>query len=151
MPHPYRHILLAVDLAPDTAAVAARARDPLSPDTRLSIIHVIEPLALAYGAEMPIDLGTLQEEITKQARTRLETLAREIGDGRADTVMASGSVPKEILRAADELGVDLIVIGSHGRRGLAALLGATANGVLHHAHCDVLAVRIAMPGKTAGK
>ncbi|MEO1899758.1 MAG: universal stress protein, partial [Methylococcales bacterium] len=37
---------------------------------------------------------------------------------------------------------DLIVVGSHGRHGLALLLGSTANGVLHHAVCDVLAVRL---------
>ena len=38
--------------------------------------------------------------------------------------------------------LDLIVIGSHGRHGLALLLGSTANSVLHHARCDVLAVRL---------
>ena len=39
-------------------------------------------------------------------------------------------------------GADLIVVGSHGRHGLALLLGSTANGVLHGATCDVLAVRV---------
>ena len=37
---------------------------------------------------------------------------------------------------------DLIVVGSHGRHGLALLLGSTANDVLHGAPCDVLAVRL---------
>jgi universal stress protein A len=36
----------------------------------------------------------------------------------------------------------LIVVGSHGRHGVRLLLGSTANGILHHAKCDVLAVRI---------
>ena len=43
---------------------------------------------------------------------------------------------------AEELGTDLIVVGSHGRHGLALLMGSTANGVLHGANCDVLAVRV---------
>ena len=47
----------------------------------------------------------------------------------------SVSVPDEIL-------ADLIVVGSHGRHGLALLLGSTASGVLHGAPCDVLAVRV---------
>ena len=43
---------------------------------------------------------------------------------------------------ARQQGVDLIVIGGHGRHGLALLLGSTANAVLHGAPCDGLAVRI---------
>lgn len=53
-----------------------------------------------------------------------------------------GSPKTEIIRVATENQVDLIVVGSHGRHGLALLLGSTANGVLHHAPCDVLAVRL---------
>ena len=48
----------------------------------------------------------------------------------------------EIIRVAAENEVDLIVVGSSGRwRGLALLLGSTANAVLHGALCDVLTVR----------
>jgi universal stress protein A len=43
---------------------------------------------------------------------------------------------------AEELGVDLIVMGTHGRHGLGLLLGSTATGVLHGCPCDVLTVRI---------
>ncbi len=40
------------------------------------------------------------------------------------------------------MDADLIVLGTHGRHGLGLILGSTANGVLHGASCDVLAVRI---------
>ena len=43
---------------------------------------------------------------------------------------------------AEELKADLIVVGSHGRHGLALIMGSTANGVLHGAKRDVLAVRV---------
>lgn len=46
------------------------------------------------------------------------------------------------MRIAEENNVDLIVVGSHGRKGIKMLLGSTANAVLHHAGCDVLAVRL---------
>ncbi len=139
----YRHILLATDLEPDTALLAERVADIVAAGTQLTLIHVIEPLALAYGAEMPVDLATLQEEVSRQARKKLDELAKHLAIGSERCLLVTGTIEKEILRIAQEQGVDLIVLGSHSRRGLAALLGSTANAVLHHAHCDVLAVRIA--------
>ena len=53
-----------------------------------------------------------------------------------------GRPETEIHNTADEIGADLIVVGSHGRHGLALIFGSTANGVLHGAACDVLAVRV---------
>jgi universal stress protein A len=52
-------------------------------------------------------------------------------------------VPKqEIIKIAVQERVDLIVVGSHGRHGLALLLGSTANSILHYALCDVMAIRL---------
>jgi universal stress protein A len=56
--------------------------------------------------------------------------------------VVQGNTRREILRVAEENGVDLIVLGSHGRQGIQLLLGSTANAVLHGAPCDVLAVRV---------
>jgi universal stress protein A len=53
-----------------------------------------------------------------------------------------GSPAVEIRELAASLGVDLIVIGTHGKHGLGLLLGSTANAVLHGVPCDVLAVKI---------
>lgn len=139
----YKHVLLATDLSPDTGLVVERARALADAGAALTVVHVIEPLALAYGAEMPVDLGALQEEITRQANDKLRELAQQLGIPADNCLLVTGTIEKEILRIARERGVDLLVIGSHSRRGLAALLGSTANAVLHHAGCDVLAVRIA--------
>ncbi len=139
----YKHVLFAADLAPDTDQVVERAVAIARPGTVITLIHVIEPLALAYGAEMPIDLTALQDEISRQAKVRLDQLADRLGIGRDRILLVHGIIEKEVLRVARELNVDVIVIGSHSRRGLASLLGSTANAVLHHAPCDVLAVRIA--------
>ena len=55
----------------------------------------------------------------------------------------NGTPSREIHNFAEENGTDLIVLGTHGQKGVQLLLGATANSVLHGAACDVLAVRVA--------
>jgi universal stress protein A len=138
----YHHVLLATDLADDMDMVVQRAAGLAAQGSVLTIVHVLEPLALAYGAEMPVDLASLLEEISKQARTRLDALADRLGVPRSKALLANGKIEREILRISEEQKIDVIVIGSHGRRGLGLLLGSTANAILHHAGCDVLAVRI---------
>jgi universal stress protein A len=56
--------------------------------------------------------------------------------------IALGRPENEIHLLAATLRADLIIVGSHGRHGFALLLGSTANGVLHGAKCDVLAMRV---------
>ena len=51
-------------------------------------------------------------------------------------------IETEVHRVAIERNSDLIIVGSHGRHGLALFLGSTSNGILHGATCDVLAVRV---------
>jgi universal stress protein A len=53
-----------------------------------------------------------------------------------------GSVKNEVLRVAEEIGADLIVIGSHGRHGLSRLLGSSTSGIVQGAECDVLTIRV---------
>ena len=82
------------------------------------------------------------EFLVDHATGRLQELAQKLGFPDAPRWIEVGSPKREITRVAEEQNVDLIVVGSHGRHGLGALLGATADGVVHYAHCDVLAVRI---------
>ena len=53
-----------------------------------------------------------------------------------------GDIPLDFTSIQEDIQANLIVVGSHGRHGLALIFGSTANGVLHGAGCDVLAVRV---------
>lgn len=139
----YRQALLAADLGDDTKPIIERAATLAANGTRLIAIHVIEPLTLAYGAEMPFDLAALQEEVERRARARLDEIGTRLCIPPADRLLVTGIIEKEVLRVASERGADLILLGSHSRHGLGGLLGSTANAILHQAPCDVLAVRIA--------
>ena len=139
----YTHILAAVDLTEESRQVAKRAcalRAAYS--AQLSCLHVIEPLSLAYGGDIPMDLSTIQEQIQETAKIHLAEFARSLKIPEENQHLIFGRPETEIHALADQIKADLIVVGSHGRHGLALLLGSTASGVLHGAPCDVLAVRV---------
>lgn len=139
----YQKILVAIDLSEDSNVVVQRAlRIARNNEAQLHLIHVIEPLSFAYGGDIPMDFSGIQDEIHQQATSQLKQFAinNDIDDEHRHIVLGKPEV--EIHATSKELGADLIVVGSHGRHGLGLLMGSTANGVLHGASCDVLAVRV---------
>ena len=139
----YNRILLAVDLSEESSQLAERAVELARMNqAQLSLIHVVEPLSFAYGGDVPMDLSTIQEQLDEHARTKLNAYAEALGYPVEKKLVVTGNTETEIHRMAKEEQIDLIILGSHGRHGLALLLGSTANGVLHGACCDVLAVRV---------
>jgi len=139
----YKKILVAIDLSEDSALVAQRGQAIANNnDAELHLIHVIEPLSFAYGGDIPMDFSGIQDEIHQQATQQLKRFAETNGIDEQHQHIVLGRPEVEIHATAEELGTDLIVVGSHGRYGLALLMGSTANGVLHGAGCDVLAVRV---------
>lgn len=140
----YKHILLAVDFSEHGKQVSNKAQAIVEQNqAQMSLVHVVENLPItdaAYGP-IPFDVDLTQEwlEMSKQ---KLIKLGEELSVPEQRQWLELGSAKLEIVRVAEENDVDLIVVGSHGRHGLALLLGSTANGVLHHAKCDVLAVRL---------
>jgi|TARA_R100001463_G_scaffold8769_12_gene26715 universal stress protein A len=144
---PYRRILVAIDCSDESAQVLSRAAGVLSGnDGELHLIHVIEPLALAYGADVPMDVTDLQSGLMTQARETADTYADRYQIPADNVHVELGSIEKTILDQADKLDADLIVVGSHTRSGLALLLGSTARGLVPGAHCDVLAVKVDQKG-----
>jgi universal stress protein A len=147
VPSPYRRILVAIDCSDESAQVLSRAAGVLSGnDGELHLIHVIEPLALAYGADVPMDVTDLQSGLMQQARETADTYASRYQIPADNVHVELGSIEKTILDQADKLHADLIVVGSHTRSGLALLLGSTARGLVPGAHCDVLAVKVDQKG-----
>ena len=139
----YNHILVGVDLSEESQQVLGSAAAlATASGAKLSMTHIVEPLTFAYGGDIPVDLSEIQEQLHKQATDQLQGLAEPLGVASADQHVLVGQPVSEIHDLAESLGADLVVVGSHGRKGLALLLGSTANGVLHGAKCDVLAVRV---------
>ena len=140
----YRHVLFATDFSPDGEVAGRKAAEIAAlAGARLSLLHVVEYSAMEYAGEIPIPENIdLDQRRVDLARGQIAELARRLGVAEAPTFVELGAPKHEIVRIAKELGIDLIVVGSHGRHGLQLLLGSTANGVLHLATCDVLAVRV---------
>ncbi|MAT93937.1 MAG: universal stress protein UspA [Halioglobus sp.] len=140
----YRKIIAAVDLSEDSAQVVRRAQAIADNNggCDLHVIHVIEPLSFAYGGDIPMDFSGIQDEIHQQATAQLTRFGENHAVPPDHQHIVLGKPEVEIHAMAEEIGADLIVVGSHGRYGLALLMGSTANGVLHGASCDVLAVRV---------
>ena len=73
---PYQHILVAVDLTDECDPVMKRAAAlATSNQARLSVVHVVEPMAMAFGGDVPMDLSMLQQQQFDQARERLDAFA----------------------------------------------------------------------------
>lgn len=109
---------------------------------KITLVHVVEPLTFAYGGDIPVDLSEIQEQLQNQAVEQLAKLAAPFNIPAESQNILIGQPVAEIHELAENIAADLIVVGSHGRKGLALLLGSTANGVLHGAKRDVLAVRV---------
>ena len=137
----YQQVLVAVDLTAESKQILDKAVR-VAAGAKLHLVHVIEPLAYAYGGDIPMDLSEVQNQLQQQASQQLAQLAQPLGVPPENQYVLIGQPTGEIHRLAEEKNVDLIVVGSHGRQGLALLLGSTANGVLHGVKCDVLAVRV---------
>lgn len=139
----YSHLLVGLDLSDESLAIAEKAAKlAQANNAKISFAHIVEPLAFAYGGDVPLDLSEAQSVVEDQAKRRLEKLIDSSGIAVSQHFVAVGQCSSELHRLAEEHAMDLIVVGSHGRHGLALLFGSTANGVLHGAQCDVLAIRV---------
>lgn len=142
----YKNILAAVDLSEAADMVCRRAaRLAATSGAQLSILYVAEyipPLDIAYEPITPADWMINEDDLLERATASFNKRLDGLNLGDAQRLVKLG-VPKHvILQTAEDLGADVIVMGSHGRHGIGRLLGSTADSVLHSAACDVLAVRI---------
>jgi nucleotide-binding universal stress UspA family protein len=147
------HILVATDFNPASDAALACARDIAQQfAARLSLLHVVtDPRAVGVWTPevyVPAQAET-RARLLHEARERLErALPADERSRFAVTIDARvGDVAENILEAAREQKVDLIVMGTHGRHGLAHLvLGSVAERVLRDATCPVLTTHAELQG-----
>lgn len=140
----YRKLLLAIDFASHTEMLCRHAATMAEiHGASLSLVHVVEPVVTDSAFDtlppLPVDFDDLH---IQHSRTQLEQLRQRFGLIENNIFLEIGVTKSEILRVAQEQAIDLLLLGSHGRHGIELLLGSTANAVLHHATCDVLAIHL---------
>lgn len=139
----YRHVLAAVDLSNTSLDVIARARDICRTyDAALTVLHVCKGHVTGYGAITSRNHIANEMEVKQALFPRLKQLVEGSGISEAEHKLLFGRPADVIHKYVDEHQCDLIVTGSHGHTGVKALLGSTANAIIHGARCDVYSVRI---------
>jgi nucleotide-binding universal stress UspA family protein len=137
---PLRTVLHATDFS-DSSAAAFRVACTLARayDARLVVIHVQPaPATVRQVGRSILDEDARREELLRQMHDSWP----EAGPARLEYRVLTGDPAEEVLRAAHEDPCDILVLGTHGRRGLSRLfLGSVAEGVLRHAACPVVTVR----------
>jgi universal stress protein A len=139
----YKKLLVLLDLSQDSEQVAIAARDMAAHSgASMIVLHVVEFVPVEPLGESLMPTAQIEDELLNRSRGQLASLITRLGLGNATGRVEAGNTKSEILRVAEEEQVDLIVLGSHERHGLAILVNFTEDTVLHAAHCDVLAVRL---------
>jgi len=143
-----RSILLPTDFS-DCGNYALSYAASLARTFGASIIcvHVIEPMVptVGYsGMTEPLPIADISDQLEDSAERELPKLAEceECSGLEIEELIVHGEAAAEIVRVAKDRQVDLIVVSSHGRKGLGRILfGSTAEAVVRHAPCPVLVVK----------
>ena len=137
---PYKRVLLACDLHADSQHVIDQAKAISQQFGAQLDLVCVAPDAAALGV---MTLPNMEHDILAQIQDKAGTLAKEISIDASHVHVKQGVVRLGVLEVAKTIDADLIVVGSHGRHTLGAVvLGSTANALLHHAKSDVLVVKI---------
>ncbi|HID45452.1 MAG TPA: hypothetical protein EYP34_06830 [Chromatiaceae bacterium] len=148
IPQPYRHILVALDFSPNARHALARALElARAHGAVLSLVHAVEStfyLDVGYDPFM-VDSGEfieLDQQIHDRAEAQMKKLSDSLDYPNIRHEVLWGTPKNAVISYAEAQQVDLIVVGSHGRHGIARLLGSTAAAIAHSARCDVFVVRL---------
>ena len=141
-----KHILVPVDFS-QCSLKALRYAVAFARQFKASItlLYVVQQYYLPGDFAAGIDYAALEKEIEENAARELESLAsKNVGKQAPWKVMLRMGRPvDQIVRVADELNVDLIILATHGHTGIKhVVLGSTAENVVRHAPCPVLTVRV---------
>ena len=144
----FKHVLIPTDGSElSESAIQAGVRLAKSMDARVTGFHAMPKFhVLGYGPEMVTDT---REEFAKDCKAQADRFlaailrATKAADVPCDTVLKTTDYPYEaIIATAKERGCDLIMMASHGRRGVEAfLLGSETQKVLTHSTIPVLVFR----------
>jgi nucleotide-binding universal stress UspA family protein len=142
-------ILLAIDDSRHSqAALQSIIARGSSPGTEVRVLHVLEPPSAMLGPEMT-GYDPEFETVWRALQEHGKSLVMKAGDVlrnagfNVSTVLEEGNPKSQIIDVANQWRPDLIVLGSHGRKGMSRfLMGSVSEAIVRHAHCSVEIVRV---------
>lgn len=144
----YKNICVAVSLEEGTGTkVVKAAQSLLASGGSCHVIYVVDPRYLQYTFDLSPAAKTsltVQQNAIAGAAERVRALCEPLGVGVTDISVVSGYPASEIRRYAADNDCDLIVMGTHGRRGWRRVLGSVASEVLHGTPTNVFLCRSAV-------
>ncbi|MFT2090223.1 universal stress protein [uncultured Paraglaciecola sp.] len=130
----YKTIICAIEATSEGKLVLAKAVEMAKLyESKLYVIHV-----LPYKV-LPKDY---QKELKDKVYPKIEELCSNFNIPKKQRLVKVGKPYELICNEAIKRKAELIMLGTHSKKGIQALIGSTANGVANHAHCDVTLVRI---------
>jgi nucleotide-binding universal stress UspA family protein len=148
-PFKVQNILVPIDFSPRSGKVLEYAL-PIARrfNAKIVLLHVVHADYFVASSDYSVfDYPELMQELRRAGEKQLGDLARSIRKKcPVTTVVQTGHPGNLIVETADKLGIGLIIIATHGHTGFKrAFLGSTAEFVVRHAHCPVLAMRERQP------
>ena len=143
---PYQRVLVAIDTTDVATTVAGKAAE-IAGDAEVHVVSVMVPLTTVFAAPeagrgLDWSFSELTKDISRETKKKVEKTVSDAGFDPSIVNVATGDPRDEIIKAAEQLKADLIVIGSNKRGPInRLLLGSTARSVLNQAPCDVLVCR----------
>jgi len=142
-------ILLAIDDSKfSEAAIESVIRQATPQETEVRVLHVIEPIPI-YPDGQAWGYGPEASQVLEEQRKEAEGLVAQAGQTLRDaglkvtTAIEEGNPKEVIIDSAAKWPSDLIMIGSHGRKGLDRFfMGSVSEAVARHARCSVQIVRV---------
>lgn len=153
---PYQRILVAVDFSPHSVYAAKRAAELAQYyQAELTLLHMVEQASIYDTYYDPIDMNLMIEDlpafeskniaehnakVRRLGQKRLQNMVEKLELGDVAKEVLGGNAASGIVTYAEAQQTDLIVMGTHGRRGVSRILGSVARSVQSSARCEVLIV-----------
>ena len=138
-------ILVAVDLSESTEKVMKKAEEIAKAlSAKLWILHIAEPEPDFVGYDVgPQSVRDFLSKEFHDEHRQIQKLADRVRKAGLDAtaLLMQGSSAETILKESSKLGIDMIVVGSHGRGAMhQILLGSVSEGIIHGSRCPILVV-----------
>ncbi|KMW72488.1 universal stress global response regulator UspA [Photorhabdus luminescens subsp. luminescens] len=135
----YKHILVAVDLSPESQVLVRKAVSMAKPyNAKVSLIHVDVNYSDLYTGLIDVNLGDMQQRITDETRGALKALSADSDYDIQETLSGSGDLGQVLVDAIKKYDIDMVVCGHH--QDFWSKLMSSARQLINTVHVDMLIV-----------